>query len=333
MGIKQICRVIMLFCLSVCLLTPGKLHGAPFKVLVVMSYNDQYAWPMEIKDGIDKVLAEKCIVKYFWMDTKRDLKGGGEKAGQAFELYQKFQPDGVIAADDNAQSMFVVPYLKDKVKTPVMFCGVNGEPEDYGYPGSNVSGILERLHILDSIAFAQLLVPSISRVIYLTREGPSGQAALKQYEKEHTTYPVKSVAFILPETLNEALSAINKFREKSDALFFETMDSIQDESGRMLSDKEVIPIVAKAFGKPLISNTLDHVKSGCLCAVVKTGQEQGSTAAEMLLMAMHGTPVSQLPITQNQHGKRFINLHVMNALGIKPVSNALKGVKLVRTGN
>jgi len=27
-------------------------------------------------------------------------------------------------ADDNAQSMFVLPYLKDKVKTPVMFCAV-----------------------------------------------------------------------------------------------------------------------------------------------------------------------------------------------------------------
>ena len=41
--------------------------------------------------------------------------------------------DGVIAVNDNAQKMFVFPYLKDLVKTPVMFCGVNADTKKYGY--------------------------------------------------------------------------------------------------------------------------------------------------------------------------------------------------------
>ena len=63
------------------------------------------------------------------MDTKKNIEGGVRKAKDAYELYRRLQPDGVIAADDNAQSMFVVPYLKDRYDVPVIFCGVNALPD------------------------------------------------------------------------------------------------------------------------------------------------------------------------------------------------------------
>jgi ABC-type uncharacterized transport system substrate-binding protein len=51
----------------------------------------------------------------------------------------------------------------------------------------------------------------------------------------------------------------------------------------------------------------------------------------MLLKAMKGTPVSQIPITRNRLGKAIINVTVMKALGIKPKPILLKGTELVRT--
>jgi ABC-type uncharacterized transport system substrate-binding protein len=69
-----------------------------------------------------------------------------------------------------------------------------------------------------------------------------------------------------------------------------------------------------------------------LCAVAKNGQEQGKTAAEMLLKAMKGTPISKLPITQNDDGRRIVNIHTMKALGITPPEAALEGAELVDTG-
>jgi ABC-type uncharacterized transport system substrate-binding protein len=328
-NVPRICHALMLFCLFAGLLMPGTIRASAFKVLVVMSYDEAYAWGLEIKEGIDSVLAKTCTVEYVWLDTKRHLEAGEEKARQAYELYQKFQPDGVIAADDNAQSMFVVPYLRDKVKTPVMFCGVNGTPEDYGYPAANVSGILERLHIRSSIAYAQLLVPSIKKIAYMMKDNPSAQAVFRQYQAENGTYPAESVAFELTKTLNESLARVKELSSQTDALFFETMEGIRDDSGKVYTDKEVVPILTEAFAKPVISNNLYHVEYGTLCAVIKTGQEQGQTAAEMLLKAMNGTPVSEIPITKNRHGKQIINLRVMKSLGIKPGSEALKGAQLV----
>lgn len=318
-----------LLCLLISI--PSLVQPESLKVLVVMSYDENYAWEKEIREGIESVLYGRANIKYFYMDTKNNLHMGPEKAKQAFELYKRFKPDGVIAADDNAQSMFVVPYLKDKVQTPVMFCGVNAEAEEYGYPASNVSGIVERLHIGESLTFAQQLVPTIKRVVFMQKNSPSGRAVERQFKRESSNYPVESIAFELPNTLAEAKETVARYREKADALFFETLEGIPDEKGNPKNDREVIPILSKIFRKPIVSNNLYHVEYGTLCAVIKSGQEQGEVAASKLLEAMQTKPVSEIPIAKNFKGQQVLNVSVMDALGIKPKPFVLKGVKLVKT--
>jgi len=321
--------VSLVFC--ICGLFPEGSRAAQFKVLVVMSYDEIYPWVAEIKEGIDSVLADNCRLQYFYMDTKRNMKSAPAKAKAAYDLYQKFRPDGVIASDDNAQSEFVLPYLKDKVKTPVMFCGVNLEPEKYGYPASNVSGILERLHVRESVTFVQQLTSFVRTFGYIAKSSPSGKAVLKQIQREQDTYPAEFTNFKSPKTYEEAVSMTKELREKCDALFMETMHGITDDKGRRFRDKEIIPILMKAFGKPTVGANMYHVKDGILCAVIKTGQEQGETAAKMLLKAMRGTPVSEIPITRNHKGKRMINVTTLKALGIRPRPNVLINAELVKT--
>ena len=160
MKIKKVGSVIVGLVLLLVLAGPAAAAGkARYNVLVVMSYGPDYEFVQKVREGIESVLSDICRIQHFYMDTKKNLVGGPQKAKAAYALYKKTCPDGVIAADDNAQSMFVVPYLKDKVKTPVMFCGVNEPPEKYGYPAANVSGILERITISQSLAFAKQLIP------------------------------------------------------------------------------------------------------------------------------------------------------------------------------
>ncbi|MDM8539138.1 ABC transporter substrate binding protein, partial [Desulfobacterales bacterium HSG17] len=255
-------------------------YASTHKVLVIMSYDYEYAWVQEVKQGIENVLGKNCIIKYFSLSTKKDFSGGRDKARQAYELFKTYKPDGVIAVDDNAQSMFVVPYLKSRVQTPVIFCGVNASPEEYGYPASNVTGIVERVHFRKTIVFAQQLDPTIKRIAYIMRESPTSRAVLKQFKTEQKSYPAH-VFFKTSETLDKALATVRDLKEGMDALFFGTMEGVRDNKGNLLTDKEIIPIISKAFGKPILSNNLYHVKYGTLCAVIKTGQEQGKVAAEM----------------------------------------------------
>lgn len=310
----------------------GTVQAAPRKVMVVMSYHEDMPWVKEIREGITDILGSICEIRYSYLDTRNHPDMGKQKTEEALALFRDFQPDGVIAADDNAQSLFVVPYLKDKVKTPVIFCGVNADPVDYGYPAANVSGVLERAHLRESIALILQLDPGVKNMGYMARDSLTAQGMFQVIQSESDTYPARSVSYKLPATLAEARSMAREMRETCDALFLVALEGIPDEQGRPLTEKEVIPEIAKIFGKPTTSPDAFNVKYGLLCAVTKTGQEQGKLASKMLVSAMDGTPVTEIPITQNRLGKRLINVTVMKELGIKPNHSALIGVELVRTG-
>ena len=155
MKIKIIHSLVTIITLCISFLYPPTTLAYRYNVFVVMSYEEDNPWCQEIKKGIDSVLSGSSEITYFYMDTKINREGGELKASEAYALYQKIKPDGVITADDNAQQMFVLPYLKDNVETPVMFSDVNAEADKYGYPASNVSGILERGHIRESYGFGK----------------------------------------------------------------------------------------------------------------------------------------------------------------------------------
>jgi ABC-type uncharacterized transport system substrate-binding protein len=322
--------LLSLFCASASL--PCRAAAATFRVLVVMSYHETYPWGMEIKEGIDTELASSCDVRYAYLDTKNNFAGGAEKANKIHELYQEYRPDGVIAADDAAQSMFVVPYLKDKVKTPVMFCGVNEEATTYGYPAANVSGVLERVPIKESIAMLQQLIPSVRTFGCILKDDPSSYGIMRQIHEEEGGYSAKLVTARYVKTLSDAVAMAKELKSRCDALFLTPMDGLPAQVGTPLTSGEATPIIVKAFGKPTFSENSFNVKSGVLCAVIKTGQEQGATAARMLLRAMRGTPVKDIPITRNRHGKRMINVSVMKSLGIIPKPVFLIDTEFVKTG-
>ena len=106
---------------------------------------------------------------------------------------------------------------------------------------------------------------------------------------------------------------------------------IEDESGAPMSNRDAIQRVASMYQKPIIGANQYHVTQGALCAVVKTGQEQGESAAQMLLQAMRGTPVSDIPVIRNYRGKRVINVTAMKTLGIEPRPAVLLGATLIKS--
>jgi len=124
------CRIVLVCFLVILLLSlPGGSAWAGAsgkKVLVVASYHDGYRWEDEIIRTLRQLLvgAELTV---FHMDTKRNLAGARQKGAEAFRLYSHLEPDAVVTLDDNAQEYFVVPYLRDKTDTPVIFCGVNDD--------------------------------------------------------------------------------------------------------------------------------------------------------------------------------------------------------------
>ena len=301
------------------------------KILVVMSYEEDFPGDKDAKQGIDETLPDTCEVQYFYMNTKKNFAGGEAKAKEAYELFQTFQPDGVITVDDNAQSMFVLPYLKDKVTIPIMFCGVNADPAKYSYPASHISGILEREQIKESLILAQQLLPEIKTFAYIQKADPSADAVIAQIQAEVAAYPLQLVATKQVKSEEDALAAIEELKPTCDILLTATMQGLLDKQGQAMPEQAAIQLVTKTFGKPVIGLNSHNPQYGLLCVVAKTMQEQGGTAAKMLMQALQGTPVSELAVTQNQYGKKIVNADVIRAFGIKPAASILRGVEIIKT--
>jgi hypothetical protein len=165
----------------------------------------------------------------------------------------------------------------------------------------------------------------------MTNDNPTGKGYAEQIKKELASYPLSAHTVRLVKTLDEAVSDAVLLGKKHDALFLIAMEGLRAADGRPLPEKESFHTISRAFGKPAIGINAFNIRWGLLCGVVKTGQEQGGSAAKMLLRAMHGTPVTAIPIVRNVHGKRVLNISVMKSFGILPKPVLLVGTELVET--
>ncbi len=113
------------------------------KVLILHSYNSDYVWTQLLDKALSVQLKKRqhIRIKYFYMNSKFTYNRATE-ISTAKEINQ-YDPDIIIAFDDNAQILLSKYYLKSDIK--IIFAGVNGDVEKYNYPGNkNITGIFER---------------------------------------------------------------------------------------------------------------------------------------------------------------------------------------------
>ena len=131
------CHLVLLAAVAA---TPA--HAA--KCLYVSSYHQGYEWSDGVERGVRTVLEGRCELRQFDMDTKR-RKSDEEKRSAALEakkIIEEWQPDVVITSDDNAAKYLIKPYFQN-ASVPFVFSGVNWTADEYGFPYSNVTGIVE----------------------------------------------------------------------------------------------------------------------------------------------------------------------------------------------
>jgi len=305
-------------------------QASSFKVLVVMSYEENNPWVREIREGIDAVLGAQAQITYFHMNTKVDPKGGSKRGEEAAALFNELKPDGVITVDDDAQSMFVVPFLKDRTSTPIMFNGVNAPADRYGFPNAHISGVLERAHVRESLAFIRQLVPSVQSACFMTNDVPPGHSLRAQVETDRADYPLRAGAFHHVANTTDLARVVRDMQRQCDVLFVDSLEGIADENRSPLNHAQVMKLLRAQFKGPILAGNRYQVEQGAWAAVVKTGQEQGDTSARMLLEAMQGKAVSAIPVMRNVRGQRVINVSAMEANGVTLRPLDIRGATLVR---
>lgn len=303
------------------------------KVLWVDSYHQGYQWCDDIEMGMRRALGFKPLangtlgaspsgveLKIFRMDTKRNPAEAFKKkaALSAKALIERWRPDVVIASDDNASKYLIAPYYRNTA-LPVVFCGVNGDASVYGFPASNVTGMVEVDPLAETIATLKPYAGG-HRIGFIGADTLSHRKKMPHHTgdlgiqyvdgKWVTGFAEWKQEYLKLQKTVDILIAYNPFGIKGwDA----------QEAETFILENTRIPTGS------IDINTM-HLT---LVARVKIGEEQGDWAGRAVLRILAGTSPADIPITRNQYSRLYLNMRLAERLKIRFPMDLIENATLV----
>ncbi|MFB9885860.1 ABC transporter substrate-binding protein [Balneatrix alpica] len=283
-------------------------QAAPARILYVDSYHPGYAWSDGILAGLRQQLAGadvELVVHY--MDTKRNRSQPEMiSAGQiAQEAAQAIKPDLIIACDDNAAQYFIRPYYADG-PIPVLFCGLNWDASQYGFPTPYVTGMVE-VELLDSLLRLLQEEAKGSRIGFLSVDSSTDRKKL-HWMVEQMGIQFTQVALV--NEYQELKQAYQQMQQQVDVLFFSNQEGIRGWDGQDFKHW-----VATTTKVP-VGTVNEWLKEYCLLSLVKVPEEQGQWVGQTSLRVLAGHPISSIAPVTNKLGNLWLNMALAEQLGI-----------------
>lgn len=283
-------------------------------ILILHSYDTEYAWVRDINIGLNRVLASKYLyrVRWYYMDTKRhpfpEFKTSAGIAAR--QVIEQMQPDVIIALDDDAQQ-YAARHFIDHPTIKIVFAGVNNDAANYGYDKArNVTGILERLPLAAMRETFQIAgnLNSLGRPAKLALLGDQSESVsgdARQVQAFNWS-PIQLAVIKRVNSWPEWQAAIDTLDNQADVILLTGYRRLK----RSADDKSLVPpheVVAwtEAHSKvPVISGNGFYTEEGGMLAIGTSPYEQGEVAASMALaIAVDGKRPDSIQIVTS---KEFI---------------------------
>jgi ABC-type uncharacterized transport system substrate-binding protein len=306
----------------VLLLVPGSHCLADKKCLYVSSYHHGYEWNDGIEHGLESVLKGKCKIDKFYMDTKRNQdESHGKKQGQvAKEYILATHPDVVIAADDNASRFLVKPYFKNS-SIPFVFCGVNWTVEEYGYPYTNATGMIEVAPIAQTLKAIQNIHKMPLQGIYLSSDVFTEYKDFERYRALFASQSVELSALFV-NSVEDWTQSYSK-AQNSDFIILGNNAGINDWN----PDKVIRHVMDNS--SILTVTNYDWMMPYAMFAITKQPEEQGEWAGQVALAILNNQNIGNIPIVVNRKTNIFINPGLLKTADIRlPVDLVQRAVKV-----
>lgn len=296
--------------------------AAAKKCLFVSSYHQGYAWSDGVEQGLRSVLDGHCEVRQFDMDTKRQ-KSEEDKQRSALEakaLIEEWQPDVVITADDNAAKYLIKPYFKDD-PLPFVFCGVNWTAKEYGFPYSNVTGMLEVAPILPMLERAKEIEPGMRRAFYLGASTLTEEKNMKRFEAASERLGLELDHALVGSTA-DWLEAYERAQ---------SYDLVIIGSNAGINDWDSSAIHTGILRSAKVLSVTNHgwMMPYTMLGVTKIPEEQGTWAAKTALKILEGAQPGDIPIVANNQRDIWINQEIVAAAEVSLPSGLIRKGKRV----
>jgi ABC-type uncharacterized transport system substrate-binding protein len=280
------------------------------KCLFVSSYHTGYAWSDGVESGLRETLDGKCELKQFDMDTKRhkDEMSIKDAAQKAKELIEHWQPDVVITADDNAAKYLIKPFFKDH-QIPFVFCGINWNVDDYGFPYSNTTGMVEVAPIDVLFDNARHIQGGAHKAIYLGANTLTEEKNLRRFERAAEKHGI-ILEHRLVNTTKDWMSAYAE-AQNFDFVVIGSNSGINDWDTKAVSD-----YVVKST-KTLSLTNHGWMMPFTILGLTKIPEEHGEWAALAALAILDGIKPNEIPIVSNRKWDIWVNDAILEQSGVR----------------
>ena len=272
------------------------------RCLFVSSYHQGYAWSDGVERGLRATLEGHCELRQFDMDTKRHKEEAHKRraAEQAKAIIESWQPDVVITADDNAAKYLVAEYYRDAA-LPFVFAGVNWTAREYGFPFSNVTGMVEVAPIRPMLE-AAMEAAGGRRAFYLGADTLTERKNLARFEAAAAEIGLELDSRLVP-TAADWIDAYESRQQDHDFLVIGSHSGIVDWEAERA---HVLERVRMHSGRLTVTNH-DWMMPFTMLGMTKIPEEQGIWSAQAALAILDGTSPSDIPIIANRQWDVWVN--------------------------
>ncbi len=304
----------------------GIARATPKKVFLLFSYHKSYFWHMNAERGLRNALKEyRCTYHSFYMDTKRHPEASWilKVSQEAIQQISYFHPDILVGFDDNACHYVLTHFLGTSL--PMVFLGVNREPEEYGFvkgsrehPGRNVTGVLEHHYFLQSIQlFSGLLGKPVRRIGLVSDSSETSHTMVADFMKIARKQHLPIVFFKFAYSFPGWQEIIRDAQGKLDLLIISTCEGLKGQGNIDISSDDVIAWTVAHNRVPEVSVVSRYVKKGLMGGIVLTGYHQGFYAGKKVARIFQGVSPGNIPIDHPPEGTIALNMKRIRTLGLK----------------
>jgi ABC-type uncharacterized transport system substrate-binding protein len=293
------------------------------RCLYISSYHKGYAWSDGVETGLRQVIGNKCELKQFDMDTKRnkDVAAIEAAALQAKQLIDSWKPDVVITSDDNAVRYLLEPYFRDH-SIPFVFCGINWSVEEYGLPYRNTTGIIEIAPIEPLFERIRQIQGTIANAFYIGAKTNTEAKNLARFEKQAER---KNIVLNhgLATTTDEWIDFYQQ-AQQHDVIIVGSNAGINDWN------PEKVSAAVNQYTRVLSVTNHDWMMPYTILGLTKIPEEQGEWAAQAALYILEGNSATDIPIVANHKWDIWLNPGILQATRLKIPKTILMKAKKVQ---
>ena len=301
---------------------------SPYRVFILHSYEDGHICGQPQHDGIVAAMEksgfkanENLRIETYHMDTKRKNNTTElmeEQAQIALKKIRTFHPDVLVTLDDNAFRTVALELVDTPL--PIIFSGMNGQPEDYhkkrpcidsrSRPGHNITGVYEKLHIADAIRIHSRLFPGLKKVKLFVDPSPTGNAISRQIRHEMEEEVISSAwEMKMAMTWEEYQDEIRSVNSDPDVgAIYPAALLLKDRVGNSYTAPQIFAWTIENSKKPEIALNYAFTRLGLFGGAAVDFYAMGTQAGRMVAEILHGKHPGNMAVEDAQRYALAFNL-------------------------